>query len=270
MSALPAQPLAQNDPGQHAADVRTHREVLNGLITMGADFARLLHAQAKAQAEATNPDAAAPAPAPAADTLTNLAAAFDRITRAVRRTIILARSLDRPVPPARDPAAQRSAARKRIIREVEDAIGRTGEAEIWDTGSTAAGLRAELRDRLDAPDLDDDIASRPVADIITEICRDLGLASPPGTHPWQRRTPMDVADLRTRAAAPSRPCPKDESPVAQHSSAHQPIGSGLSPGASLAPPPRGTWPSSDAASEVAAILRHPAHQRGHWHPPPGD
>lgn len=52
--------------------------------------------------------------------------------------------------------------------------------------------RRERRgDRLDAPDLEDDITTRPVADI-TEICRDLGRDALPGTHPWTRRTPNDI------------------------------------------------------------------------------
>jgi hypothetical protein len=81
------------------------------------------------------------------------------------------------------------AARRRIVREVEDAIQRTvGDAE-------AAILHADLIDRLDGPDLDDDIDTRPIADIIADICRDLGLAAMPGTHPWKRRTAADVAAL---------------------------------------------------------------------------
>ena len=212
MSARSIRAATQDDPGQPGGDTHAYRAVLDGLITIGADFARLLHAQATAQAQAAQPDAsaqsaAADAPAPAPEALINLSAAFDQIARAIRRSIILARSLDLPVPPARDPAVQRTAARKRIIREVEDRIGRATDADPnRDTEANAADLHAELRDRLDAPDLDDDITTRPVAEIITEICRDLGLASPPGIQPWQRRTPADVADLHARAAAPTRSC----------------------------------------------------------------
>ena len=37
--------------------------------------------------------------------------------------------------------------------------------------------------------------------IIADICRDLGLGAMPGTHPWMRRRPADVAALFARAAA---------------------------------------------------------------------
>ena len=123
-----------------------------------------------------------------------------RVARAVRRCVALARSLDEPVKPAQDPARRRAAARRRIIREVEDAIHRAAH-----DGDRAESLQAELRDRLDAPDLDDDIAARPLAEIVTEIRRDLGLASLPGDNPWKRRTPADIAQLNARAAARATP-----------------------------------------------------------------
>ena len=61
-------------------------------------------------------------------------------------------------------------------------------------------LEAELRERMDAPDLEDDIAGRSVADIVADICRDLGIAASPGSHPWKRRTPGDLTELFARAA----------------------------------------------------------------------
>jgi hypothetical protein len=204
---------AQDTPAQDAADAHYYRHALHDLIDMGTDLARLLHQQATAQAaQQTTAQAApqhpAPQPAPDAhtpDALVSIAAAFDRIARAVRRSIALARSLADPIPTARDPAQHRAAARKRILREVEDTIQRTApgsDAADLDDASADA-LTAELHDRLDAPDLDDDISHRPVADIITEICRDLGLAALSGAHPWKRRTPNDLEQLRARAAAPS-------------------------------------------------------------------
>jgi len=206
MSAHPTQAIHPDDPGQPAAPAHPHRQALDDLITMGTSLARALHRQALIQAEAAQA-AVPPHPAPhtpyepPATALANLATAFDRIARAVRRCIALAQRLDTPPPPAKDPAAHRAAARKRILREVEDAIGRTSQDDR-DAGD-AESLTAELHDRLDGPDLDDDLASRPVADIITELCRDLGLAAMPGTTPWKRRTPADIAALRARAAAPT-------------------------------------------------------------------
>jgi hypothetical protein len=209
----PANQQAPTD--QRAEDAQYYRRVLHGFIEIGADLARLLHSQAKSQAETAPPNAGpapelAPALAPAlAPDLapafaSAFAIAFDRISRAVRRTIMLACKVAEPAAPAAATATQhRAAARRRIIREVEDAIQRTaGPAE-------AETLHAELVDRLDAPDVDDDIEHRPIADIIADICRDLGLAALPGTHPWKRRTAEDLTALCARAAmpraAPTRP-----------------------------------------------------------------
>ena len=202
MSAQPTHTTPQDSP---PADPHGHRAVLHTLIGMGADMARLLHAQAIHQAEAARA-AVPPPPTPAmpyqppATTLVALAGAFDRISRAVRRCIALAGHLARPPAPTRDPARNRTAARKRILRQVEDTIHRTAHE-----GDRAEALNAELRERLDAPDLDWDLATRPIPDIIAELTRDLGLApAPGGAHPWKRRTPDDIQDLCTRAAAPSR------------------------------------------------------------------
>ncbi len=91
--------------------------------------------------------------------------------------------------------------RKQIIREVEDTIQRRTD------GAEAEALHAELYERLDDPDLDDDLDQQPVAEIINSICRDLGIEHFPGTHPWKRRRPADVRALCARAAAPSTPQP---------------------------------------------------------------
>ncbi len=54
---------------------------------------------------------------------------------------------------------------------------------------------------MDGPDLGDDIARRPVGEIIADIAHDLELDSMPGTRPWVRRRPAEVAALHARAAA---------------------------------------------------------------------
>ena len=205
MSTQPTHTPTQDDHAQPAAPAHPHRQALDDLITMGTDLARALHRQALIQAEveqaAVPPHPAPGAPwEPPATTLVTLTAAFDRIARAVRRCIALARSLDQPVKATPDPALHRTAARKRIIREVEDSIHRAAHE-----GDRADALQTELRHRLDTPDLEDDLTTRPIPDIIAEITRDLGLATPPGgARPWPRRTPADIQDLHARAAAPSR------------------------------------------------------------------
>lgn len=277
MSAEPTQAANQTAPGQPAADPHSYRDVLHSLITMGTDLARLLHQQATAQAQAA-PSAPGPQPVPSLtpEALITLTTAFDGIARTIRRSIALAGTLDRPRLPTRNPAHARTAARQRIIREVEDAIQRASHAaeHAWpedgsDTTVSAADLQAELRERLDAPDLDDDLTTRPVAEIITEIRRDLGLAAPSGTAPWKRRTPADLAVLRARAAAASAPRQPGAASKEPRSDTKLPapafdperlaaIHTGpIRPGASPAPGP---------AKSIAASPRHPAHIP--WRPPP--
>jgi hypothetical protein len=201
---FPNQSTDPNQPDrQQAVSTGFYLQVLHELINMGTDLARAVHQQATAEpvADAAPTSAAAPDPT----------IAFDRIARTIRRTIALARHVAEPLPEraASHDAQKRIAARKQIIRAVEEAIESkaqgTAPGMAYMDDEEADGLRAELMDRLDGPDLDGFDLDRPVADIIADICRDLGLAAAPGTHPWKRRTPDDVAILCARAAAPRPP-----------------------------------------------------------------
>jgi len=165
--------------------------MLHELIDMGMGFARTVHQQGTAQAGPESPDGD---PAAAA---VQTAAAFDRISRAVRRTIALARKVAEPLPARVDAGQRRAAARRRILREVEDAIQREAD------GAEEEALEAELRERLDGSELEDEIEGRPVGEVVAEICRDLGLGTLLGNHPWKRRTPPDIAALCARAAQPA-------------------------------------------------------------------
>ena len=181
-------------PTTNIEDAAYYKRVLHDLIDIGADLARIVHDQAKQQAARQTEAATAALPPipPANDRLPDPTIAFDRIARAVRRTILLAQHLEKPAA-ERNPNRHRIAARKRILRKVEDTIRR--EAQPGDRPA----LQAELLDRLDAPDLEDDIDTTPLEEIITDICRDLHLAFNPQT--WPRRTPQDIATLRQTAAA---------------------------------------------------------------------
>ncbi len=285
--AIPVEP--HTNPGPQAEDDQFYREILHGLIEVGAELVRHLPQQATAQAQAQQQDPAPqPAPAPSPDAV---AIAYDRISRAVRRCIMLAQSLDKPAKPARTPAPDRTAARTRILRAVEDTLGRQDYDDTYRVCDPTEALHAELLDRMDAPDLDRDIESRPVDDIIKDILRDLGLAALPGTRPWKRRTPADIAELNARAAAPSRPAgstPHEPGPGPQdgHSAATRqapdPQPDQREPGhpADTRPQPSPTDAGSvrrgpnhprpglpeDPAEAVAFVLRHAADAR--WRPPP--
>ncbi|MBV9528725.1 hypothetical protein, partial [Sphingomonas sp.] len=100
MSATPALTDPAHDAAaqQREADTAYYREVLHELIEIGTTLARAL----PRQATQPTPAQLQPAPAKALD----LASAYERITRAIRRTIALARTLDQPAPllTARGPA----------------------------------------------------------------------------------------------------------------------------------------------------------------------
>ena len=284
MSAQAIHAEAHDTAGPHDADTQGYRQVLHDLIHLGADLARCLHGQATAQAvqamahpaqQAMSEQPALAPGAPNPNALISLTVAFDRIARAVRRGILLARSLDEPIQPARDPAQARAATRRRIIREVEDAIQRTGR-DASDGRDGPEALQAELRDRLDAPDLDDDISLRPAAEIITEICRDLGLAALPGTHPWKRRTPEDIRQL-CAAALSSAAHPTARQPgtgpllrrdAAQPIPGPQPDKPAVLPRTQPDSIHAGNNPPEDQAGTLATILRHPPRVHGQWRPPP--
>ena len=158
----------------------TYAQALDELITMGMDMARAIHIDSM--------NASTPLP--------EQVTAFERVSRTVRRTILLARRLNE-LPSL---ATRRTHARARLIREVEDAI----EAEHGDT-ERADHLRAELTERIDTPDLDEELDLLPLQTIIADIRNDLGLPTP-STVTHRRRTPAEAQSLRRRAAA-SPPAP---------------------------------------------------------------
>ena len=161
------------------------QDMLDDLARLGHRLARLVVEQAEAGAM----------PAITAST------AFDRVGRNIRRNLWLARKLGEPLK-----TTSRVAARKQIIRTVEDVIQRDTEDP-----DDAESLREELMDRLDTSDLEDEIDHRPIDDVIADIVHDLGLATSRGTHPWKRRTPADLAELNACAAQHPR-----EHPAASH------------------------------------------------------
>jgi hypothetical protein len=169
------------------ADRAYYRRALREMTEMAVDLGRNFHSYAKG--------------IPGID----LSEPFERLNRNVRRNAMLAERL--AVPPKAPSKPDHISARKKIIRDVEDTIqckAPAGEAET---------LRAELLERLESPDIEDDIAKRAIPEIVTEICRDLGIAGLDGARRWKRRTPHDVAVLNAHAAQISRPPPPTASPT---------------------------------------------------------
>ena len=201
----PAPVPAPGSPG----DTAYYHQVLHTLIAQGANLARMVHDDAEhqfaarkdartreAQATRAHPEPPHPEAPPA---IPDPTPAFERLARTVRRCIAQAQALTqaqaRPTP---SPAHARTRARTALIRGVEDAIH---VSTRMNPGTDAPTLRAELAERLDDPDLDADLLTRPVADVIEGICRDLGIAMQGRSYVWQRRTPADIAHLRARAEA---------------------------------------------------------------------
>ncbi len=171
---------------QASHDAAYYRRVLHDLIDVGVELVRELPRQA------VPGDGVQNRPQDGAEVEPSLA--YDRLTRAVRRSIMLARAIaEREAVPGQARAPRRAEMKRRVIRAVEDVIQRETDE--------AAGerLEAELLERVDSPEMEEDLDTRPVGEIITEICRDLGLGVPEGTHPYKRRTPEDVAALHARA-----------------------------------------------------------------------
>ncbi len=183
MSSTPTSPHAQ--PASQEDDDAHYRAVLRDLIDRGADLARQLHERA-----ARDPEA-------------DLTISFDRIARTIRRTIALARHIATNPPKAHTATDRtphdRTQAREKIIRSVEDAIeARRGPKTDTDTRT----LYNELNERLLDDGLERDLRTRPLDEIIEELARDLGIAYQSRAYAWKRRTPADIATLRARAAKP--------------------------------------------------------------------
>jgi hypothetical protein len=168
-----------------------HRqEVLNDLLAVGMRFIQRADVRAEAEPE----------------TMPEMAAVYERVSRAVCRTVALQHRLDRA--PKR--TEQRVLARRQVIRAVEDAIDHRAA-----TPTQAERLGAEFRERLDSPELEHEIADRPVGDVIADICHDLGLGTVQGLYFHKRRTPTDVAELCATAARPPHPGTPADFPLNQ-------------------------------------------------------
>jgi hypothetical protein len=229
MSAAP-QPPAPPPPEQ--PDSHYYRAILHELLELGTDLARNVHRQATQQAAAPPQEPAEPPQPPPDPTIP-----FDRIARCIRRTILLAQHLDTPIRPAAQPGPPRTLLRRKIIRDVEDEIARVAEG-----AEQADSLRAELCERLDDTELDEDLAHRPIAEVTEDLRRDLGLADAGGSRFWKRRTPEDIAALNALAAR-RRGAPRDpQTPTPPRARLHPAATDPSHPDWPQEPSPQEPWP----------------------------
>jgi hypothetical protein len=163
------------------------REALAELVQIGMVIARMIGRVAEAEmavaaaasvivaedalpvatslAEAIEADRAASAAAEARRDAVGrteaVAAAFTQVSRAIRRTVLLAERLDRGWARPVRADNQQSMVRRSIARKAD--------------GNRAEGLVDALRERLDSLDTPDDISGWSTEDLIRAICRDLGV-----------------------------------------------------------------------------------------------
>ncbi len=232
MTPNPTLSPPNDQPGdQQSEDAQLYRRTLHKLLGLASNMAQSLHDEATEKL-------ATYAPRRTPEETQALSVAFDRVARCIRRTILLCQKLAEPPKPPR--TKSREAARKRILREVEDAIDREAPAK------SAPALHAELLDRLDAPETEDDIENRPIEDIIAEIARDLGVPTTGRAFKWKRRPPEALATLKAQATTPRR---ASSAPPPRSASGAPPPRS-----ASGAPPPRiaGVPPAKSPGQHPAA------------------
>ncbi len=167
-------------------------------------------------AEAIEADRAAAAAAEGRQTVVAraeaVAAAFARVSRSVRLTVLLADRMDRGWARGRAADDRRTMARRQVARGVADVIAREAD------GERAERLREGLADQLERLDAEDELGDRPAEAIIAEICRDLGLdparmvVARPRRNPGRSTGAGDAAppdDDQGRATGPERHPPDD-------------------------------------------------------------
>jgi hypothetical protein len=188
----------------HAPD--PFRDALAELVGIGMSVARMIRCAAETEtalalaaaedlamdgvspmpnslAEAIEADRAAAAAGEARRTVVArtqaVAGAFAEVSRAIRRTVLLAERIDRGW--AQRPMAddQHAMAKRQIERGVRDAIEREAD------GSRAEACMDALAERMDRPETLDEIGLRSAEDIIRMICGELklGLAKMRGEAP---------------------------------------------------------------------------------------
>ena len=160
-----------DEAAPRAAERARHRAILNELIELGADAARMVHRQIKVTHDYEVETGTTVWPAP------DRTASFERMARSVRRTILLIERLDEP---ARAPTSDdRRAVQDRAWRGVEAASAcALVDDELEDAPADAAErLDAERPERVDTLDSEDWLDARPMAELIAGICRELGLVA---------------------------------------------------------------------------------------------
>ncbi len=187
----PAEPAIS---AEQAADNSRHAaELLRDLMDRAHELAQMIHQKAVATAMDAVIDGTY------LQKSEDFTVTFERAARTVRRCIILLEKLAEPRPTAYDLAL---AAQKRTPARIHP--GETPAPQRSDTEQTERAERSEnVND-----EFGNEFATRPIGEIVGEICTDLGLPPPAGTSGWSHQTLDTIAaattDPNLTRSAPAR------------------------------------------------------------------
>ena len=171
-------PLADDALAYARALIAEQLPVLTRMIGAGAEVALDIERQARESAMPADP------PAPRGG---ELALAYSRVSRAVRMTVALQSKLIAHLQALEDAAAARAAgivtAREALeadrVSDHKTRIARIVERVAKDAcdgdEDEADRLYTEACDRLDDDDIYGEVMSRPMSEMVAEVCRDIGL-----------------------------------------------------------------------------------------------
>jgi hypothetical protein len=203
-----------------------YRDAMSALVQIGLSVARMVGRAAEAEtalaeaaaAQAIEADRAIAAAFEARHTMVaraqTIAAAFAQVSRAIRLTVLLAERLERGWASCRASDDRSAMARRQNARGDADDIG----CEADDERPERPERLTEALDRLESLDVENELADRPVEEVIRQICRGLGLD--PAQLPLPLRAslrdavrPTDSGEVRLAAGGPGREaCPPQRRP----------------------------------------------------------
>ena len=137
--------------------------------------------------------------------LSALAMAYARTARAVRQCVLLHAKIVKDLRDGdradRKGAEESEAARREDRKtQVENLVYRKAERVHGDDCDAIETLMNEVCERLDDEDLHGDLMGTPVAEMVEELCRDLGLNA--GAEPRAAGAPVAAAAAESRAPTP--------------------------------------------------------------------
>lgn len=178
----PSYPVSGNIPcsGDGAAARAERRlRMLAELGDIGMELARHVRLQVLGEAGPDTAEAHAARPEVAGGRIggADLGLVFSRIARAVRQTLALEARLDAEGQAGAVSAVQagRAAAERKRVKQVKERIRRCVEDAIRaeTDGSDTESLLLDLEERLEDPDIEDELGNRPIGVVVAGICADL-------------------------------------------------------------------------------------------------